>query len=506
MQSTRLGVPAADGSGLGLQRGDDAATGGGAEASTGASPRAAEVPTGPRSGPLGSTQSSCDTRVEKAGGVRGLSRGDRRRVRYGARALLWRASTLKSVRCCGRTIHQDTDPGDGGTQPRSSRVGQFVSIRRSHGEGREAVAGFGNLMTCGSVWACPRCSAVISQSRSEEVASAIRKCQADGGTVYLMTLTMRHSSGDRLAELWSGLSGGWRTTFGGVSWSGEKDQDGQGNVVRRWRTKGGEARSTTRPRRLGDAELFDVAGLVRTVEVTYGRPHLGGHGWHLHVHALVFTAGGLSRALRGDWMDRLRQMGVSSVVGGDWLAQKAFASRVFERWVKGVTKAGLEAPGAAAVDVRPITDGGAEFVGAYLAKSTYDIAAKLGLEVAAGSQTKEVRTRVNVTPFELLYELSEALGARQFGINTPRRWATVELEDGSLAIHDLETSELTSVTAPHLWRVWHEFEQGSKGRRQVTWSHRRKEPNSEGDPFDGPVAMRLEVGGSWSTVGRTRRG
>ncbi|GAB2650496.1 hypothetical protein GCM10027169_15890 [Gordonia jinhuaensis] len=28
----------------------------------------------------------------------------------------------------------------------------------------------------------------------------------------------------------------------------------------------------------------------------------------------------------------------------------------------------------------------------------------------------------------------------------------------------------------------------------------------EGDPFDGPVAMRLEVGGSWSTVGRTRRG
>ena len=26
----------------------------------------------------------------------------------------------------------------------------------------------------------------------------------------------------------------------------------------------------------------------------------------------------------------------------------------------------------------------------------------------------------------------------------------------------------------------------------------------EGDPFGGPVAMRLGVGGSWSTVGRTR--
>jgi hypothetical protein len=28
----------------------------------------------------------------------------------------------------------------------------------------------------------------------------------------------------------------------------------------------------------------------------------------------------------------------------------------------------------------------------------------------------------------------------------------------------------------------------------------------EGDPFGGPVAMRLGVGGSWSTVGRTRLG
>lgn len=31
-------------------------------------------------------------------------------------------------------------------------------------------------------------------------------------------------------------------------------------------------------------------------------------------------------------------------------------------------------------------------------------------------------------------------------------------------------------------------------------------PSSEGDPFGGPVAMRLGVGGSWSTVGRTRSG
>ncbi|GAB3038616.1 hypothetical protein MBOU_55540 [Mycobacterium bourgelatii] len=34
----------------------------------------------------------------------------------------------------------------------------------------------------------------------------------------------------------------------------------------------------------------------------------------------------------------------------------------------------------------------------------------------------------------------------------------------------------------------------------------QRQGDVEGDPFDGPVAMRLAVGGSWSTVGRTRLG
>lgn len=40
---------------------------------------------------------------------------------------------------------------------------------------------------------------------------------------------------------------------------------------------------------------------------------------------------------------------------------------------------------------------------------------------------------------------------------------------------------------------------GPAGRRRLVLTY-------EGDPFGGPGAMRLSVGGSWPTVGQTRRG
>ena len=40
----------------------------------------------------------------------------------------------------------------------------------------------------------------------------------------------------------------------------------------------------------------------------------------------------------------------------------------------------------------------------------------------------------------------------------------------------------------------------------ITAVHTIGDLRTEGDPFGGPVAMRLGVGGSWSTVGRTRLG
>jgi len=228
-------------------------------------------------------------------------------VRWAARAMLWQASSLKAVRCCGRMLHNDAvgDPDDG----------QAVAITRREVNG-QSIASFQGLMTCGSVWSCPRCSAVIAHTRAAEIAAAVRECHRQGGSVYLLTLTMRHTSKDRLALLWDGLSAGWRSAFGSRKWTGQRAR-----MVER------AGKSTLLKGHLGDAELFDVAGMTRVVEATYGAPMRGGNGWHLHIHALVFTASGMESALRSElplWFDGIDR---------EWFARNAFAARVHERWL-----------------------------------------------------------------------------------------------------------------------------------------------------------------------------
>jgi hypothetical protein len=414
---------------------------------------------------LGSTQSYCFSSTQSYcftpevttaddGRARGVDSAERRRIRWGARALLWNASSLKSVRCCGRMLHNDAigDPNDG----------QGVGIRCRMVDGR-AVASYQNLMTCGSVWACPRCSAVIAHTRAEEIGAAVRECCRRGGRVYMLTLTMRHTRRDALSELWDALSVGWRSTFGGRSWTGQRAR----STVRR-------GRSVVLAPVMGDAERFGVAGLVRVVEATYGRPAEGGHGWHLHVHALIFSMSGLSAGLVSN---------LGAVLGTDvdrsWLGRNVFASRIYQRWSAGLVKADCRMPGSVAVDVREVADDGAEYVGRYLSKATYDVARRIGLELGAGSSTKDARVERNKTPFELLAELADSVDARGFGIRTPRRWSVVSAHDGDWAVIDSDSGEVVNVAPPGEWRIWHEWELASKGRRQIIWSRRRGEPDSE---------------------------
>jgi hypothetical protein len=422
---------------------------------------------------LGSTQSYCFTTPES--GPVAVDSVERRRIRWGARAMLWQSSSLKAVRCCGRVLHNDAvgDPDDG----------QGVLVKRREVDGRP-VASYHGLMTCGSVWACPRCSAVIAHTRAEEIGSAVRECHRQGGRVYLMTLTMRHTSRDSLSELWDGLSSGWRAAFGVRSWTGQKAR----TVERR-------GRLIDIAEMIGDAERFGVAGLTRVVEATYGAARDGGHGWHLHIHALVFATGSLATGLENlgvEQLNDIRSRGRRSMGGvrgriedqwgehvdWEWLARNVFAARVHSRWSAGLSKAGLVAPGWVGVDVREVADSGSDYLSQYLAKATYDVAAKIGMEVGAGQITKSGRVMRNRTPFEILADLSESVDARGFGVRTPRHWSVVEAGEGDWAVLDSETGEVVAVTPPGEWRIWHEWEQASKGRRQIVWSRRRKSPAS----------------------------
>lgn len=395
------------------------------------------------------------------------SMGERRAIRWGARALLWQASTLKPVRQCGRVLRDD---------PGAPSTGAGVK-RRTLSQG--AVAGYSGVTLCGSVWACPRCSAVIAQRRAEEIGRAVAACHSRGGSAYLLTLTVRHRRGDALMDLFDAISRGWTAAFTGAPWSGRKEQ-------RRQRA----GRSWVEPAQPGDAEIFGVAGRVRSTEATVSLPGSGGHGWHLHFHALFFVESDLGVGLRSDLHEFLAPHFGSVAWDRTALGRIVFGHRVFTRYRHAVERAGFAAD-VEGFDIRLVADGGAEFVGSYLAKSTYDVASRLGMEVASGAHTKAARSERNVTPFEVLSRCAEDLQARRFGIRTPRRWEVLELDD-SLGLVDLDSGEITAFTSPGLWSLWHEWERASRGRRQIVWSRPLKTEDSRAALWEAIIAARGE--------------
>src|SRR5699024_9970044 len=80
-----------------------------------------------------------------------------RTARWQALGILWDMSTLERVRKCGRV---------------PVLPGGCVGVRKKVRKKSEAV-GYAGLATCGSVWACPRCSAKIMAVRRLELGALI---------------------------------------------------------------------------------------------------------------------------------------------------------------------------------------------------------------------------------------------------------------------------------------------------------------------------------------------
>ena len=135
-------------------------------------------------------------------------------------------------------------------------------------------ASYGGLQTCGSVWTCPVCAAKIAERRRVELLDAMELHKAQGGAVYLLTLTTPHQRGDVLAEL----------------------LDQQGKALQ----------SFLRDRKVKEVfkEMGHI-GQVRALEVTHGRKAARNNGWHPHFHILQFCQVNGSEADRKDWTARL---------------------------------------------------------------------------------------------------------------------------------------------------------------------------------------------------------
>lgn len=156
-----------------------------------------------------------------------------RRHRYELRSVLWDVSSLTRVCGCGRWRRKDADA---------------VAVR-SREDGSTYYDG---VQSCGSIWACPVCSAKIRQRRAAELERGILSHLDAGGGVAVQVLTLPHDAGDRLEGTFDTVAKGWKRVQSGRAWQRLKDELG-------------------------------LCGTFRATEVTHGP-----NGWHPHVHVLFF--------------------------------------------------------------------------------------------------------------------------------------------------------------------------------------------------------------------------
>ena len=227
------------------------------------------------------------------------------------------------------------------------RIGENVAV---HSDG--SLAHFSGTERCGSIWACPVCSAVIRAERAREITQAVDAHHAAGGSILFVTLTIRHDYTDSLKQSMDAVLGSWRKLLQGSAWAGSKT-------------------------RYGMRDRYRVSGYIRSTEVTHGSS-----GWHPHLHCLVFCD------------DHLSDVEAS-----------AFGSELHARWARFVERATGKSPTRRhGTDVQRV-DADGQVLGNYLAKvqdegksgeKKWDASAEL-----ARADVKRGR-KDNLVPFELL--------------------------------------------------------------------------------------------------------
>jgi hypothetical protein len=198
--------------------------------------------------------------------------------------------------------------------PRVSKCKRVSRIEGGEVHARHgAKASIAGLVTCGSIWACPVCSAVISAKRAQELDKLIGWNVEREGSLALLTLTMRHHRGHGLRELRDALTGAWRHVTKSRSWAEAKKR-------------------------------HSMDGYVRAIEVTYGE-----NGWHLHIHCLLIFRRPITDFTAAD-----------------------LQGRIYYVWSTGLVREGFEASEDYGVDVRR-GDEALETLGRYINKITYEV-------------------------------------------------------------------------------------------------------------------------------------
>lgn len=182
----------------------------------------------------------------------------------------------------------------------ASRAAGVDLVTSTYGDGADR-AHYEGLQTCGSVWACPCCSARISEVRREEMGRLLGWARSKGYHVRMVTLTCRHGQDDDLAELMLRLKGRTKNKAKGIAgYRGAKQR-----LVsdRRWKTQ----------------IAPHVIGSVTATEVTGG----GQNGWHPHMHMILILDQDIDLTpMRDAWLGSLRGAGLDGT-GQGWDVREA---------------------------------------------------------------------------------------------------------------------------------------------------------------------------------------
>lgn len=336
-----------------------------------------------------------------------LRRVTRREDRYSARHLIWsRWDRLDAFSQSVVMKHNARRAGCG----RHVRSADGVSVKVSTTDGVRT-AGFSGVTSCGSVWACPVCSATIADARQNEIKAALTEWASRGGRVALVTTTMRHHKGQDLGELWDGLTAAKHAMLSGRGWQAEQRLYGS-PMVR-------EIKSGPRAGQLVTELRIPT---ISVVEVTYGA-----NGWHVHLHTLLLLA--------------------ATDLRGAGAALRGLGPGMFARWSGALVASGFAAPSLRrGIDLRVLRGDPAAALGEYFTKAVYSAS----MEVARGDM-KDAR-HGGRTPFGILRSLVEVNATGDLGDRSVRR--------DSSAADEVVTDEA----------LWSDFERASSGRKQIAWS------------------------------------
>lgn len=202
--------------------------------------------------------------------------------------------------------HEGGEPSWGRTGSCGRCLGAAVELRCTCSGGVYPCS----VETCGYVWGCAVCAEKIRRRRGVEVSEAAALWAAAGGTLAMLTLTVRHHDWMRLRDVLGAVAGSWR-------------------------------RLRNRKEFRAFRSLID--GTIKALEVK-----VGDNGWHPHIHLLVFVLPGV-----------------------DFDVLASAASGLYDPWEQLVTKElGVSPTRAHGIDFRPMDASAA----AYVSKIGFEVA------------------------------------------------------------------------------------------------------------------------------------